>query len=125
LGSADRQDPAWTAFTRDEPASRSRLIRTPVEDEHLYTVVDALDAAAAETGKSVPQVALNWLLQRPSVATVVVGARDENQLKENLGAIGWSLTSEQVAKLDAASAKTPAYPYWHQGQFAERNPKPL
>jgi aryl-alcohol dehydrogenase-like predicted oxidoreductase len=97
----------------------------PVDDESLYRVVDALEAVAGETGKSVPQVALNWLLQRPSVATVIIGARDETQLRDNLGAVGWNLTAEQVAKLDAASAVTPAYPYWHQTQFGERNPKPV
>ena len=71
-----------------------------VEDEYLYKVVDALDDVAEETGKSVPQIALNWLLQRPTVATVVIGARNEEQLKANLGALGWQLTSAQMAKLD-------------------------
>ena len=97
----------------------------PVDDEYLYRVVDALDAVAGETGKTVPQIALNWLLQRPTVSTVIIGARNEKQLKDNLGAVGWSLNAEQVARLDAASAVTPAYPYWHQTQFAERNPKPV
>ncbi len=97
-------------------------IGPPVDDEYLYRVVDALDAVAKETGKTVPQVALNWLLRRPSVATVIIGARNEEQLKQNLGAIGWNLTTAQVATLDAASAVTPAYPYWHQRGFAERNP---
>lgn len=95
-----------------------------VEDEYLYQVVDALDAIAAETGKTVPQVALNWLLQRPSVANIVVGARNEEQLRQNLGALGWSLSPEQIARLDAASQRTPIYPYWHQRGFNERNPKP-
>jgi aryl-alcohol dehydrogenase-like predicted oxidoreductase len=96
----------------------------PVEDEYLYTVVDALDAVALETGKTVPQIALNWLLQRPTVSTVIIGARDEKQLKDNLGAVGWNLTPEQVKTLDKASAVTLAYPYWHQKQFRERNPFP-
>lgn len=96
----------------------------PVDDEYLYTVVDALDAVAAETGKTVPQIALNWLLQRPTVATLVIGARNEEQLRQNLGAVGWNLTAEQVARLDAASAVTPTYPYWHQHGFGERNPFP-
>ncbi len=100
-------------------------IGPPVSDEYLYKVVDALDAVAAETGKTVPQVALNWLLQRPSVSTVIIGARNEEQLKQNLGAVGWNLAPEQVARLDAASATTPAYPYWHQRGFAERNPPPV
>lgn len=109
---------------------QSRLHKTadngpPVPDEYLYKVVDALDEVAKETGKSVPQIALNWLLQRPSVATVIIGARNEEQLRQNLGAVGWSLTKDQVAKLDAASLTTPPYPYWHQLGFAERNPFPV
>ncbi len=96
-----------------------------VSDEYLYNVVDALDVVAKETGKTVPQVALNWLLQRPTVSNIVIGARNEEQLKQNLGAIGWNLTAEQVATLDAASAAVPAYPYWHQRDFAERNPSPV
>src|SRR5205085_7825752 len=82
-----------------------------VDDEYLYKVVDALDVVAKETGKSVPQIALNWLLQRPTVATVVIGARNEQQLRQNLGAVGWNLTAAQVATLDAASDLTPPYPY--------------
>jgi len=96
----------------------------PVPDEHLYRVVDALEDIAQETGKLIPQIALNWLLQRPTVSTVIIGARNEEQLRQNLGAVGWNLTPAQVAKLDAASAVTPIYPYWHQRQF-ERNPPPV
>jgi aryl-alcohol dehydrogenase-like predicted oxidoreductase len=108
----------------------SRLHKTgdlgpQVSDEHLYKVMDALDAVAAETGKSVPQVALNWLLQRPSISTVIFGARNEEQLRQNLGAAGWNLSAEQVATLDGASDVTPVYPYWHQRQFLERNPVPV
>lgn len=95
-----------------------------VDDEYLFKVVDALDAVARETGKSVPQIALNWLLQRPSVANVVIGARNEEQLRQNLGALGWSLSAEHIALLDVASQRTPIYPYWHQRDFNERNPKP-
>jgi aryl-alcohol dehydrogenase-like predicted oxidoreductase len=96
-----------------------------VADELLYRVVDALKEISAETGKSIPQIALNWLLQRPTVATVVIGARNEEQLLQNLGAIGWNLDAGQVARLDAASAVTVAYPYWHQRGFTERNPLPV
>lgn len=96
----------------------------PVNDEYLYRVVDALDVVAKETGKTVPQVALNWLLQRPSVANIIIGARNEEQLRQNLGAVGWNLTREQVARLDEASTMTKTYPYWHQAGFAERNPFP-
>src|SRR5262245_31398809 len=109
---------------------QSRLHKTaddgpPVPEEYLYRVVDALDAVVEETGKSIPQIALNWLLQRPTVSTVIIGARNEEQLRQNLGAIGWNLTKEQVAKLDAASLTTAPYPYWHQFDFAERNPFPV
>jgi aryl-alcohol dehydrogenase-like predicted oxidoreductase len=97
----------------------------PVADEHLFRVVDALEAVAREVDRTVPQVALNWLLQRPTVANVIVGARNEEQLRQNLGAVGWNLTREQGARLDAASAVTKAYPYWHQEGFDERNPPPV
>ncbi|MET1028500.1 MAG: aldo/keto reductase, partial [Dongiaceae bacterium] len=101
------------------------IFAPPVEDEHLYRVVDALDAVAAETGKTVPQIAINWLLQRPTVASVIIGARNEEQLRQNLGAVGWNLTADQIAKLDAASDREAAYPYWHQRvSFQERNPLP-
>jgi aryl-alcohol dehydrogenase-like predicted oxidoreductase len=116
---------------RNQPLPKvSRLHTTaengpPVDDERVYRVVDALDAVARETGKSVPQVALNWLLQRPTVASVIVGARNEDQLRDNLGAVGWNLTAAQVEALDAASAVTLTYPYWHQRDFTERNPPPV
>lgn len=96
-----------------------------IADDYLYRVVDALDAVAKETGKTVPQIALNWLLTRPSVSTIVIGARNEEQLKQNLGAVGWTLTPEQVKTLDEASAAPLAYPYWHQAGFKERNPFPV
>jgi aryl-alcohol dehydrogenase-like predicted oxidoreductase len=97
----------------------------PVPEERLYAVVDAIDLVAKDTGKSVPQIALNWLLQRPTVATLIIGARSEEQLRDNLGAIGWSLTKDQIAALDRASATTLMYPYWHQRGFADRNPPPV
>ena len=104
----------------------SEIAQGPVvDDEYLYRVVDALDAVAAETGKTVPQVALNWLLQRPTVSTVIIGARNEEQLRQNLGAVGWSLTPAQVAVLDQASATPLTYPYFHQRGFTERNPAPV
>ena len=119
---------------RDRPLpAASRLHDTaqfgpPVDEERLYRVVDALDSVAAETGKTIPQIALNWLLQRPTVATILIGARDEKQLRENLGAVGWSLSPAQVAALDAASAVMPPYPYypyWNNAAFTERNPPPV
>jgi aryl-alcohol dehydrogenase-like predicted oxidoreductase len=126
----------WSRLTgklrRGQPLPEvSRLHKTAeagpqVSDELLYTVVDALDKVAAETGKTVPQVALNWLLQRPTVSSVIVGARNEEQLRQNLGAVGWNLTQAQVAALDKASQQQPIYPYWHQRLFFfGRNPRPV
>lgn len=99
----------------------------PVQDDYLYRVVDALEEIAAETGKAIPQVAINWLLQRPTVSTVLIGARNEQQLRQNLDAVGWNLTPEQVARLDAASRVTPPYPYYPywNGMFTERNAPPV
>jgi len=113
----------------EAPPATSRLPATadagpPVDDGYVHGVVDALDDVARETGKSVPQIALNWLAQRPTVSSIIIGARTEAQLRVNLGAVGWNLTPDQIAKLDAASARTPAYPYWHQRGY-ERNPPPV
>jgi len=121
-------------FRRGRPVPQSTRLASAVTaergpqvpEERLYRVVDALDEVAGETAKSIPQVALNWLLQRPSVASVIIGARNEAQLRDNLGAAGWSLTAAQIAKLDAASAVPLAYPYWHQRAiYGERNPPPV
>ncbi|WP_213803937.1 aldo/keto reductase [Granulicella sp. dw_53] len=95
------------------------------DEEYMYRVIDAIDEVAKETGKTVPQIALNWVLGRPTVSTVIIGARNEEQLKANLAAVGWKLTAEQIAKLDAASETALSYPYWHQRQFEERNPRPI
>jgi len=97
----------------------------PVEEDHLYDIVDVLDELSAETGRTVPQIAINWLLQRPTVASVIIGARNEQQLRDNLGAVGWSLSSEQIARLDAVSKRQlpyPHYPYFIQEGFARLNP---
>jgi len=94
--------------------------------EQLYQVVDVLRALAEELGRSVSEVALNWVLHRPTVSTLVIGARNAAQLRENLGCVEFKLTPEQVNRLDQASASRPVYPYWHQRQtFAERNPPPV
>jgi aryl-alcohol dehydrogenase-like predicted oxidoreductase len=110
------------------PPAVSRLPGTreaapPVDDERLFAVMDTIDAIAAETGKTVTQIAINWVLRRPTVATVLIGARDEAQFRENLGAEGWSLTPEQMARLDEVSFVKPAYPYWHTRRtMGSRNP---
>ncbi len=118
-GKIDRNHP--------QPPKVSRLHATteegpPVEEELFFRVVDTLKEISQETGKTVPQIALNWLLQRPTVTSVILGARNEEQLKDNLGAVGWDLTQEQMERLDKASLRTPPYPYWHQLGFKERNP---
>jgi aryl-alcohol dehydrogenase-like predicted oxidoreductase len=120
-------------FRRGQPAPDSGRLQSQVArdmgpqvpDELLYRVVDALDEIAAETGKTVPQIAINWVLHRPTVSSVIIGARDETQLRQNLGALGWRLTPEQVARLDSASDTPKCYPYFHQVGFAERNPFPV
>jgi len=106
-------------------SKKARELGPQIPDEYLFRVVDALDEVANETGKSIPQIALNWLIQRPTVSTIVLGARNEGQLRQNLGAVGWNLTAEQIAKLDAASVVPAPYPYWHQHGFKERNPTPV
>jgi aryl-alcohol dehydrogenase-like predicted oxidoreductase len=121
-GKIDRKHP--------HPPSVSRLHKTAeygpqVDEEQFFNVVDVLQEIAKETGKTVPQIALNWLLARPTVSTIVIGARNEQQLKDNLGAVGWSLTKGQLERLNAVSAPKAPYPYWHQKQFAERNPPPV
>lgn len=115
-GKIDREHP--------KPAQLSRLHQTkdsgpPVDDDYLFKVVDVLKEISRETGKTIPQIAINWLFQRPTVANVILGARNEEQLKDNLGAIGWNLTESQVNRLDNASKRPLPYPYWHQAEFPE------
>ena len=121
-GKIRRGQPRAKVSRLNDPGTAN--LAPPTEDEQIYRVVDALDAIAKETRKTVAQIAINWVLQRPSVSTVIIGARDEAQLRQNLGATGWALTPAQIAQLDAASARQRIYPYWHQAQFAERNPFP-
>ncbi len=126
---------AWGRLTgkirRGQPLPEgSRLHQTaeygpPVDDEKLYDIVDVLDEIAAETGRTVPQIALNWLIGRPTVASVIIGARNEEQLRQNLGAVGWSLNVNQVERLDRVSAIAAPYPYFpyrRQAGFARLNP---
>ncbi len=117
-----RRSQPWPATSRLHKTSESG---PPVDDEYLYRIVDVLDEISKETGKTIPQIAINWLLKRPTVVNVIIGARNEEQLRQNLEAVGWNLTDDQVARLDAASDVTPIYPYWHQRQFVERNPLPV
>jgi aryl-alcohol dehydrogenase-like predicted oxidoreductase len=118
-------------FRRGQPIpAESRIAQgggqgPAVPDDFFYGLVDVLDEVAAESGKSIAQVALNWLLQRPTVVNIIIGARNEEQLQQNLGAVGWNLTSEQIRKLDAASEQAPIYPYWHQRSNPRLNPRPV
>jgi len=120
-GKVRRGDPIPDGSRLDDTAS----FGPPVDDELLFRVVDALEAVAADVGKTVPQVALNWLVQRPTVSSVIIGARNEAQLRQNLGAVGWTLSAEHVAKLNDASEVTapyPHFPYYRQEGFARINP---
>jgi aryl-alcohol dehydrogenase-like predicted oxidoreductase len=118
-------------FRRGQPVpSGSRVDQgaeegPPVPNEFLWGIVDVLEKVAQETGKTVSQVAHNWLLQRPSVSTVIIGARNEKQLVDNLGSVGWNLSADQVERLDRVSQTDTIYPYWHQRGFGERNPTPV
>jgi aryl-alcohol dehydrogenase-like predicted oxidoreductase len=120
-GKVRRGQPLPTGSRLHETAS----FGPPVEDEHLYRVVDALQVVAEETGKTVPQIAINWLIQRPTISSVIIGARNEEQLRQNLEAVGWALTPKQIAALDEASSVTAPYPYFpyrRQEGFARLNP---
>ncbi len=114
-------------ISRSKPAPKNTRIGQggamgpQIADEKFYDIIDVLEAIAGETGKSVAQVSLNWLLQRPTVSTLVIGARTEEQLKQNLGAVGWNLSAEQVKRLDEVSATEPVYPYWHQRGYKQLN----
>jgi aryl-alcohol dehydrogenase-like predicted oxidoreductase len=97
-----------------------------VPEELLYKVTDVLEAISADTGQSIPRIALAWLLGRPTISTIVIGARNVTQLQDNLAAAEVKLTTGQIARLDAASAVRPAYPYWHQRRtYLARNPPPV
>lgn len=119
-GKYRRSNPA----PKDSRAQQGGSHGPALNEELLFSIVDALDMIAAETGKTVAQVALNWLLQRPTVSNIIIGARNEEQLKQNLAAVGWNLSVEQVKKLDEASKREPIYPYWHQQQNTVLNPLP-
>ena len=104
------------------PPKDSRLGQisfVPYNEALLFNVVDVLDSIAKERGKTIPQVALNWILRKPTISNIIVGARNAEQLKQNLGAIGWKLTDEEVARLDAVSAAPIPYPNWHQNGFPQ------
>lgn len=113
-------------FRRGKPAPANTRIGSsefiPYDSERLYKIIDVLDEVAEESGKTLAQISLNWLLQRPTVSSLVVGARNEEQLRQNLGAVGWKLTPTQIAKLDAASSSPAIYPYWHQQDFPQLMP---
>lgn len=111
-------------YRRNQPVPDARVSQggspipeAAIDNDRLYKIIDCMDEISKETGKSLSQIALNWLLQRPTVDTIIFGARNEEQLKQNLAAIGWNLTLDQVQRLDKASEILPSYPYWHQRDF--------
>ena len=123
-GKIDRNKPAPTGSRLDQVAHWG----LPVDEALMYDVIDVLEEIAAETGKTIPQVALNWILSRPTVASVILGARNESQLRDNLGAVGWSLAAEQIERLDAASKVVPPYPYFAYSSdrsYMRLNPPPV
>lgn len=124
LGGKFSREKEWPTSGRVAEGG-SPVLENVVGKEHLFKITDALEEIAQETGKSVPQVALNWILQRPTISSIIIGARNEEQLKQNIGAIGWNLTTAQVKKLDEASSIPPIYPYWHQWQNKSLNPTPI
>ena len=126
MGTVDGQDPARASTAEGEPTAQDRGHWAHKSLRSISTRSSTRSTRSRRRpGKTVPQIALNWLLQRPTVSTVIFGARNEEQLRQNLGSAGWNLTAEQVGKLDRASDVTPVYPYWHQRQFTERNPLPV
>jgi aryl-alcohol dehydrogenase-like predicted oxidoreductase len=116
-------------YRRNQPSPKnarvtqggSPVVNTSADDERLHDIVEVLDELQEETGKTISQISLNWLLQRPTVSNIIIGARNEEQLKQNLDAVGWNLSQEQIKKLDQASEILPPYPYWHQRQFPMLN----
>jgi aryl-alcohol dehydrogenase-like predicted oxidoreductase len=121
-GKIGRNKPKPEISRLSDPLQRDAA--PPVKEELLYRVIDTLEAVATETQKTVPQVALNWLLQRPSVSTLVIGARNEEQLRQNLEALSFTLSPSHMRVLETASDVLPIMPYWHQRGFSERNPFP-
>jgi aryl-alcohol dehydrogenase-like predicted oxidoreductase len=115
-------------FRRGKPdpeGARATLAGAPggIERERLDTITDAMAAIAEARGATMAQVAMNYLLRKPAISTVLFGARDEAQLKDNLAAAKWTLSDEELARLDEASAKPLPYPQWaHKTVFAERIP---
>ena len=102
------------------PPQGSRIAAAPDEFEEAWTkrnvernwrTLDVVGEISEATGKSYPQIALNWLLRQEGVTAPIIGARRLEQLEDNLGAAGWELSPEQVARLDRASALEDIYPY--------------
>ena len=124
LGASGLRVPVLSFGTAASRLHQTAQYGPPVDDDRLFQIVDVLDEIASETGKAIPQIALNWLTRRPTISSVLIGARNEQQLRDNLAAVGWSLTSDQLARLDAASAVTapyPYFPYYRQEGFARLN----
>lgn len=95
-----------------------------VDFDRLYRIVDKLAEIGTARGVTPAQVALNWVMNKPAVDTVIIGARDEAQLRDNLAAASWRLSADEMVALDEVSALPEPYPMWHQHKFGiERNPR--
>lgn len=92
----------------------------PVDEEKGFEIVEKLEAIGKKHNKSVAQTALNWLLQKPKISSVIIGARNIQQLTENTGAIGWNLSPDDTIELDIISKPVIPYPMWHQKYSDER-----
>jgi aryl-alcohol dehydrogenase-like predicted oxidoreductase len=115
-------------FRRDARPAETRLnqLEAPgtVDLERVFRIVDVLASIGQARGVSAAQVALNWVVSRPGVCSVILGARNDAQLRDNLAAVSWRLSADEIARLDAVSALPEPYPYWHQHKFGlERNPR--
>ena len=117
-------------FQRGDPLDRGRMAvpgtRDLFDPATAFDVIDVATAIAAERGVSVAQVSINWLLARPGITSVILGARTAEQLEDNLGAARFRLTAQEVGRLDAAGRGRLPYPHWHQRSIygSERNPEP-
>jgi aryl-alcohol dehydrogenase-like predicted oxidoreductase len=116
-------------YRRGQKPASGRLATTPGQDEEAWdrrsteqnwAVIDALGEIADSRGKSYSQVAIRWLLDRPEVSSVIAGVRTMAQLEDNLGAVGWSLSEEERARLDKVSAIQPGYPYRMMDLYGQR-----
>jgi aryl-alcohol dehydrogenase-like predicted oxidoreductase len=95
-----------------------------MDKERLYRVIEALKEVAAQRGATIAQIALAWVKDRPGVGPVVLGARNEQQLREDLAAATIELTQEQQDRIEAVARPAPLYPFWHRAMYATERATP-